>query len=208
MGKHVIRQGEHLASVAAAHGFANDESIWNHPDNAALKSKRASPYILQPGDEVALPERTLKKADVATGKSHRFLLNRTKLQLAVRLLDWKGEPLADAPCVLEVDGQEQELVTDGDGIVRASIPRTAKHATVTVDGEVLELAIGYLDPSDEPVGLPARLNALGYWVGDPEDVDEETLRFAIELFQYDHDLPVDGEPTLELCAAVEREYGC
>jgi hypothetical protein len=208
MGKHVIRQGEHLATVAAAHGFASVEPLWNHPDNAALKSKRASPYILLPGDEVALPERTSKTITVATGKNHRFLVKRTKLQLAVRLLDWKGEPLAGAPCVLEVDGREEELVTGGDGVVRANIPRTAKHATLTVDGQVLDLAIGYLDPSGEPVGLPARLNALGYWVGDPEDVDEETLRFAIELFQYDHGLPVDGEQTAGLRAAVEREYGC
>ncbi|XXY48272.1 peptidoglycan-binding domain-containing protein [Sorangium sp. So ce269] len=206
--KHVIRQGEHLASIAARYGFANDDAIWQHPDNAELKRKRRSPYVLAPGDTLAIPDAEAKEVDASTGRMNRFVLKRTWLQLAVRLLDWRDQPLQGARCELAVDGISEEVTTDADGIVRKPIPRDARRATLTYGGVGYDLAIGHLDPVEAPAGLAARLSALGYWMGDPGDVDEDMLRFAIELFQYDHGLTVDGERTPSLETAVEDAHGC
>jgi N-acetylmuramoyl-L-alanine amidase len=206
--KHVVRQGEHLSSIAVRYGFEDDDALWLHADNAALRKKRKSPYVLAPGDEIAIPDIEPKQVEVGTGRVHRFIVRRTSLRLAVRLLDWRGEPIQGARCALAIDGSVEELTTDGSGLVQKQIPRDAQRATLDYDGVHYDLAIGHLDPADEPSGLETRLNGLGYWTGEPGDSDADQLRFAIELFQLDHGLTVDGERTPALEAAVEDAYGC
>ena len=56
MPVHTVEQGEHLSSIAAKYGFQKVATIWDHPDNAGLKSKRKNPHILLPGDKVVIPE--------------------------------------------------------------------------------------------------------------------------------------------------------
>jgi hypothetical protein len=98
---------------------------------------------------------------------HRFVVKRTWLQLAVRLLDWRQQPIQDARCELAIDGAASEMTTDGDGVVRTHIARDARRATLAYGGVTYDLVIGHLDPIDEPTGLAARLYALGYSEAEP-----------------------------------------
>jgi N-acetylmuramoyl-L-alanine amidase len=220
--KHRVREGDHIASIAEAYGFRTDDPIWKHADNAELRAKRKSPYILAPGDEVTVPGPEKKEVTAATGERHHFLLKGTPLKIAVRLLDWDGKPSAGKSCTLTVHDDKTKETTDGDGVVRKAIPRSAHQASLVVlgdesddDGEgqveherVHTLAIGSLDPIDTISGVQARLLALGYWPGDPGDLDVDHLRFAIELFQRDHKLAVDGENTPKLQGDLEEAFGC
>jgi len=52
MPVHTVAQGEHLSGIAAKYGFQKVATIWEHPDNAGLKSKRKNPHILLPGDKI------------------------------------------------------------------------------------------------------------------------------------------------------------
>jgi N-acetylmuramoyl-L-alanine amidase len=52
--KHVVREGECLASIAFENGFFPD-TIWRHADNSALKERRENPNVLQPGDVLFIP---------------------------------------------------------------------------------------------------------------------------------------------------------
>ena len=206
--QHVVRQGEHLSSIAWRYGFVHEDAIWSHPQNAELRKKRASPHILAPGDTLFIPDRKAKTATVATGAEHRFILKRSKLELAVRLLDWQGAPMPGEPCLLIVDGVEEELTSDGDGVVRGALPRDAQSALLEFGEMRLALAIGNLDPLEVSSGLQARLNSLCYWAGVPGDGDEQQLRFAIEFFQHDRGLEPDGEITPALVDALKEAFGC
>lgn len=220
--KHRVREGDHIASIAEAYGFRTDDPIWKHADNAELRAKRKSPFILAPDDEVTVPDLEKKEIAAATGDRHHFLLKGSPLKLAVRLLDWGGKPSAGKSCTLTVHDDTTKETTDGDGIVRKEIPRSAHQASLEVQGDesdedragltehktVHTLAIGYLDPIDTVSGVQARLLALGYWPGEPGDVDVDHLRFAIELFQRDHALAVDGENAPKLQADLEKAFGC
>jgi hypothetical protein len=64
---HVIEQGEHLSHLAAQYGFRDYLTIWDHPNNAALKDKRQNPNVLFPGDSVFIPDKEKKSVSRPTG---------------------------------------------------------------------------------------------------------------------------------------------
>jgi hypothetical protein len=53
---HKIKQGETLSSIADQYGFLSYKTLYNDPQNAALRSKRPNLDILFPGDEIYIPE--------------------------------------------------------------------------------------------------------------------------------------------------------
>lgn len=54
---YVVEAGDWLAKIAEEHG-STVSVIWNHPDNAELRSKRGSPDVLHPGDVLHIPVAT------------------------------------------------------------------------------------------------------------------------------------------------------
>jgi N-acetylmuramoyl-L-alanine amidase len=210
--QHTVNQGEQLSSIAERYGFSDYRTVWDHPDNAVLKQLRKSPHVLLPGDVIAIPDRTDKKVAVETGKLHVFLLDAAPVRLRLRVQDYWGDPMASTDCMLTVEGSTFELVTDGDGYLDQEIPASAERATLTVGELELDLRIGHLDPVDAMTGLQARLNNLGYYTGEfPEsgdELDEELLAFAIELFQWDNDFLVDGMKTADLLDKLRSSFGC
>jgi N-acetylmuramoyl-L-alanine amidase len=210
--QHTVKQGEQLSSIAERHGFSDYRTVWDHPDNAALKQLRKSPHVLLPGDVVTIPDRAEKAVAVETGKLHVFLLDAEPVRLRLRVQDCWGDPRASADCVLTVEGSTFEVVTDGDGYLDQEIPASAERATLTVGELELDLRIGHLDPVDATTGLQARLNNLGYYTGElsesGDEPDEELLAFAIELFQWDNDFSVDGLKTADLLDKLRSSFGC
>ncbi|KFE71864.1 hypothetical protein [Hyalangium minutum] len=207
---HKVKQGEHLASIASAYGFENFETIWNDSQNAQLRQSRASPLMLLPDDEVWIPELPPARFTLATGKKHKLTVHTGKLQLRLRVLDLRGEPIPDAPCVLKVGHYSEELTTDGDGYVQASVDKTATSGTLEVGDLVFDLAIGGLDPLPEPTGLAGRLSNLGYPADDPRYLNPDTMewtRFALELFQHENGLDVTGALDSGIAEQLATEHG-
>jgi hypothetical protein len=191
--KHEVQQGECLASIALQYGLT-EKKIWNHGDNAALKSQRKDPNVLYPGDVLTIPDITVKEVGRRTGARHNFVRKDVPAKFKVRLMS-DDEPRANEKYTLEIDGGVPiEGVTDGDGRIEKPIKPDAKVAKLTLkDGnEVYMLQLGQLDPLDTPEGVMDRLTAMGYPAGDSDEWTEEASA-ALKKFQYDHDLAENGD---------------
>src|SRR5881397_3545632 len=112
---HVVQQGEHLSQIAAKYGFRDYKTIWNHPDNAALKKLRQSPNVLLPGDKLRIPDKTQKEESCPTGQMYYYKLTGERLYLHLALKDFDDQPLANTKCELQVEGKTTSLSSDGNG---------------------------------------------------------------------------------------------
>lgn len=206
MGAHVIELGETVASLAAANGFGNPRVVWESPENADLRNRR-NPDILAPGDELYIPPCEVRTVSVATGRRHTLRLCRATIKLRLALLDVMGKPRAGVNAVLEVDGKREDLTADGDGVLQMEIAPDAREAVLTVDGQEHSLEIGKLEPIASEEGVSARLRNLGYLVDGMGDA-ARALRFAVELFQVDHGLAVDGTDLDSIRETLVEVHGC
>jgi hypothetical protein len=213
--KYTVQQGDHLSSIAKDNGFTDYTIIWNHPNNADLKNKRKNPNILLPGDEIFIPDMEEKQESGATDKKHTFKVDKTTLKLRLVLEDIYEKPIAGAQCALLIDGQVYQLTTDSNGKLEQEIPLDAKEGVLTIRGdqtpfanEVLPIKIGHLDPIDEVSGQVARLNNLGYFAGKLDGSDDDAFDSAVEEFQCDNSLTVDGDPGPKTQAKLKQIHGC
>src|SRR5688500_2694811 len=187
-----IEAGDHLASVAAELDFPDPLRIWDARENEKLRAER-TPDILQPGDQLYIPDRAPRTVQLATGARHKAVVSRGATKIRIGLRDPIGEPMPGGACILTVDGVAHPVTADGDGIVELAIPPDAAEALLEVGGQQFELRIGHLDPIATEAGILARLRNLGYLVDDPDaPIDDELVSLAVELFQVDHGLTVDG----------------
>ena len=63
--RHRVQPGECLVSISESYGFFW-ETLWSHPENETLRNRRRDPTVLLPGDEVFVPEKTIKSYDRPT----------------------------------------------------------------------------------------------------------------------------------------------
>jgi len=201
----IVESGDTVAGLAARNGFCDPRILWNAPENAELRSRR-NVDILAPGDEIYVPPRELREVKIATGRRHTLRVTRCLVRLRLLLRDVMGKPRADVSAVLEVDGKREDLVADGDGMIELEIDPNARGAVLTVDGQEYELEIGKLAPIDGEEGMTNRLRNLGYLVDGMRD-EVEALRLAVELFQVDHGLAVDGSLD-SIREKLEEVHGC
>lgn len=205
MSSVIVESGDTVAGLAARNGFCDPRILWNAPENAELRSRR-NVDILAPGDEIYVPPRELREVKIATGRRHTLRVTRCLVRLRLLLRDVMGKPRADVSAVLEVDGKREDLVADGDGMIELEIDPNARGAVLTVDGQEYELEIGKLAPIDGEEGMTNRLRNLGYLVDGMRD-EVEALRLAVELFQVDHGLAVDGSLD-SIREKLEEVHGC
>ena len=231
MGKtHFVAQGEYLAKIARAYGFADFHTIWDAPENKDLKEKRKNPNILYPGDKLVIPDKEIREESRATEKKHKFELQGEKLKLRIQLLDFKNKPVEGHKCTLIVEGKPKEFQTGSDGMLEEEIAPDQGAGKVQDRGKPdpnqpfqapleIPLRIGHLDPVDKVPGQIARLNNLGYNAGEvPEhtltDDEEEKLpkspQFlsAVEEFQCDFGLKVDGICGKNTQEKLVKVHGC
>lgn len=203
-----VKQGEHLVQIAWEHGFVDYHTIWDYHENAELKQKRQNPHVLFPGDSLTLPEKDEKAEDGATGQRHRFRLQSEPLLLRLVVKDLNDEPLADTACTLQVELNSYDLITDGAGGIEQTISPTAENGKLLIEDIEIPIKIGYLDPVEELSGQMARLNNLGYSAGGIDDFDDLQFRSAVEEFQCDHNLVVDGICGFDTQAKLKDIHGC
>lgn len=220
MGKQYrVDQGDHLSRIAQKFGFSDHGKIWNHPANAELKSKRKSPSVLHPGDQLIIPEKEAKQVSASTDVRHKFQVSRSNLKLRLVLEDMYEEPIANANCQLMIDGETFNLTTDGQGKLEHEISPSAEGGVLTIKSQetalseaALPIRIGHLDPEDEQSGQKARLNNLGYFAGPfegrEESENQQLFLSAIEEFQCDHGLTIDGICGPQTRAKLKDIHGC
>jgi LysM domain len=54
---YIVNIGDSLSSIARRHGIKSWRELYNHPDNAGLRSKRPNPNVIFPGDVVIIPQK-------------------------------------------------------------------------------------------------------------------------------------------------------
>ena len=206
--KHKIKQGDHVSRIAKQFGFADYRTIWEDPNNAALKKLRENPNVLAPGDELFIPDKLAKKEARATGKTHRFKVKTEPLVLRVVVKNINDEPVANTPCKLQIEGKTYELTTDGNGKIEKEIPKDAENGKLVIGDQEFPVKIGHLDPVDLISGFRARLNNLGYHAGDSDDPLDPQLLSAIEEFQCDHKITIDGDCGQNTQKKLKQIHGC
>ena len=212
---HVVQQGEHVSSIASQFGFTDFSTIWNHADNADLKQQRGNPNVLLPGDTLVIPDCEAKEEAGDTTRRHTFRLASKELKLRLVLEDAHEKPIANTSCDLFLGGSKSSVTTDGKGKIEQRITPDVSNATLTIRGidtpyrdDLLSLSIGALDPVDVLTGQSARLTNLGYFAGSPEREDDLQFQSALQEFQCDEKLTVDGKPGPKTQAKLRQMHGC
>jgi N-acetylmuramoyl-L-alanine amidase len=214
-GYYTVKQGDYISSIAAENGFTDYRIIWDHGQNAELKQKRQNPNVLFPGDRLFIPDREEKHEPCPTDQKHIFKARRSTLRLRLILEDFYEEPIAGVPCDLVVRGDTRRVTTDGTGKLDEIIPPDTHDASLFIRGpqtpfqdEQIPVHVGHLDPLDETSGQAARLANLGYYFGPLEPVDKDDFVSAVEEFQCDHGLKVDGKCGPATQAKLKQVHGC
>jgi hypothetical protein len=208
-GYHRVQQGEHVSRIAAKYGFSSFKSIWNHPNNADLKAARQTPNVLLPGDTLFIPDRETRVEAKPTDQRHRFVVHRDPLILILVLKDNDYQAISNSKCELQVESACSEMTTDGTGLLQERIGSQDENGRLVITQTEMDLRIGDLNPFDSTTGHRARLNNLGYKAGTVEgEVDPEQFRSAVEEFQCDHHLTVDGVCGPVTQAKLKAVYGC
>jgi hypothetical protein len=213
-----IEQGDHLPQIADEHGFSDWHTIWDDPSNAQLRQQRTDPGVLAPGDRLYIPDKQESAGEkVASRSTTRFRVKRSLPRLRLIVRGFGGKPLADTECKVTVSGASTTAHTGAGGLVEIDLAPDATEATLEANGQSWTLKIGHLDPPDTDTGLWARLRNLGYLVDVETQQDEpppdappaaDALAFAIELFQRDHQLTVDGTDVQSVKDKLREIYGC
>ena len=160
----------------------------------------------------------------STEQRHRFRVHRPPLKLRLKMERCYNTPLKNAECELLVDFDSTLTTTDGEGTLETNLPRNAVNAHLTVTDSItlkgrqmplpirLRLRIGYLNPLDEPSGQKARLSNLGYYRASvdevDDDIDDDEFQSAVEEFQCEHALTVDGKCGGQTQAKLKEIHGC
>lgn len=200
-GRHVVRQGECVSSIAHQRGL-DPKQVWDHADNAELRERRGDPSMLLPGDRLALPEpRERTSFSISPGGTHTFKATIPSHEIKLELKDG-SEPRRNKRCTLVIDGVTSETTTNAQGILEFRIHASTRYGTLTIHeekhghtfDETFRLDFGGLDPATEVSGVQSRLRSLGFNVGPVDGELGPRTREALEHFQRKNDLSVTGEP--------------
>jgi hypothetical protein len=208
-GNFLVSEGDCIESISLRAGLLWT-TIWNHPQNAALRKARVSPNVLLPGDRLYIPEKVQKTVDRPTEKRHFFIKKGvlSKLRICVKVVD---EPRRDTPYTLVIDGKSQSGTTDHDGWIEVVIPPNAQSGELTVGvdplhQQIFTLELGAMDPVTEILGIQKRLRNLGFDCEPTGQLDGPTST-AIAQFQKSDGLPPTGELDRLTIERLKGRYG-
>jgi N-acetylmuramoyl-L-alanine amidase len=197
---HTVQQGECLSSIAYDYKLPHWRTIYDHPENGAFKAKRPDPNLIYPGDVLYIPNSEEKEEGHPTDQRHIFVVEIPPTYINIRIQDFEKKPIRNAPYELDMDAVQVTGNTDGEGWIRHRIPAWAELGVLKVypcteNAETVvswNVRLGHLDPLDTTSGVKGRLNNLGYYSGEIDDVEDEVYDAAVREFQEDHGLVVDG----------------
>ncbi|HEU5076869.1 MAG TPA: peptidoglycan-binding protein [Polyangiaceae bacterium] len=193
MREYTVQQGETLEAIVAREGRGISLQAVRDANPALLAARKEDQ--LRPGDIVRFPD---EEGDppllvVATGMQYQFVVKSPRRKVRLRICMKGGEPYRGVAYALEVEGEQHQGTTDGEGFLEHEIPGPARKGKLTIDEQERELHLGALDPIHTKTGIQARLSNLGYALGAVDGkFGPKTIR-AIKAFQYNNKLQVDGE---------------
>ena len=124
----------------------------------------------------------------------------TEARLRVVLQTLRAKPVAGTPCVVHLGQSALSVSTDGSGKVEVTLPPGVTRGDIevrgsgsTLDGVTIPFTVAALPPVGTILGQEARLNNLGYRAGTSADPTSRDFRSAVEEFQCDEGLVVDGK---------------
>ena len=215
---YLVRQGDWLSKIAAAQGFSNWHTLYDHPSNAAFRRLRPNPNLIYPGDRLFIPDRNEGTLSAPAGQRTRFRTHRSTERLEVTLRDYRGEPLRNTACELTIDGATTSATTDATGKLERTLAPTVQDVRLTIAGITLILGVGQLNPMNDAddgglSGVKGRLYNLGYYNGpihsdgDGDGELGDATAEAIRAFQRDNALPETGEVSQPLKDKLTEKYG-
>ncbi len=209
---HAVRRGEDATTIALLYGFRHGHTVWDHPGNEELRTKR-SPEQLFPGDELAVPARLERREERPTAQRHEFIVRTNTRRLQLVLLDYDRTPLRDDAYTLWLnDAAIAEDTTDADGKLDHAIPSGASQLVLECSIGNFTLHVGALNPLDDVPdggvsGAQARLNNLGFDAGPVDGELGPQTADAIRRFQHLQGLPVNGALDAPTKAALKQAHG-
>ena len=194
MPKQPVGDGEGTSSLAKKNGFFW-KTIWDHPENAALKAKRKDPNVLYAEDEIFIPDLVPSEfPGKSTEQRHKFKRKGEPSKIKIKLLD-SDKPRANEDYVLVIEGKSIKGKTDSEGVLEHFIPGEAKSGRLILRNgkEIYTIGVDDLDPVEQPTGVQQRLNNLGFNCGEEDGEIGEATKEALRKFQAQYQLEVTGE---------------
>lgn len=212
MTTHIVRQGEHLSMIAAAHGYTDLRAIYDHPSNADLKRLRPNPDLLHPGDLVEIPPKQPKEVEATTGRVHTFRVQTLKKMLRLLIRDRIGNLVRSTPFELTIEGQVIEGSTTTSGAIEVPIEAHVSAATLRIMNHTWNLHVGDLNPVDDAAdggvtGAQMRLQNLGFPTGGVDGILGPKTRAAIRAFQRAHRIKPTGALDAATLAKLKQRHG-
>ena len=209
MPVYIVRQGDHLASIAHGLGTTPD-AVWALEANAELRARRGDGAVLHPGDALHVPAAPEpRKASLRTGADNAFRANIPRTNVTLHLVA-DGQPLSGEPFRARADGIQAEGTTDGEGRATLEVRVTTRRASLFLArrNQTLVLDVGGLDPVTEVSGAQMRLSHLGHYKGPTDGVLTDAVRNALRVFQRARALPESGGLDEATAFALREAYGC
>jgi hypothetical protein len=158
---HTIRQGECILSIANRYGH-KWETIWDAPENQALRKERVRPGVLLAGDHVSIPDLKPKTISVPVDRRHKIVVALNLVTVRLRLMQ-PPPPAKDDPGAAKASGDHKTVTFDDPPPPdkQDDVPRKSAAWEVRVDGAVLASgksdADGYIEFKLRPEVTAAEL---------------------------------------------------
>lgn len=186
-----LREGDCCSSVAEAAGHLWS-TIWDHPDNAALRNDCDDPNCLIPGRGLAVPPIERREESVPVDQRHRFRFDN-EAKLVIRITWPDGAPRRSVSFQLTIDGVvvKDEVSASGPVAVPALRPG-ARQGQLLVRGaggvpgvpeQKFRFTLGTLRGYREAAGVQQRLRNLGHRQTDSAGTDASKAAAAIRIVQ-------------------------
>jgi hypothetical protein len=217
MGDYEVKEGDWFARIVKNNGLGNNwKPIFNNSDNAEFRKDCPDPNLLIPGKTCKLPDKSTKDVAKATEKKWKFELEPGKAELHLVIMRPDGQPLKNASyeLVLKGSGISDTTIskkTDGSGAIKCPITTAVEKGTLTIEGQCIDLLIGYLEPVTTTKGVQARLQNLNYQI---ETIDGTggagtPTEAALNAFQANHSISgEEGTAGNKTRAQLKSVYGC
>jgi hypothetical protein len=130
--RHKATAEDRIPAIARDRGFLNWRTVWEFAGNADLKSRRENPNVLWDGDEVTIPSKVRRTAEVPGGTAEYVVHRHEERIVNVRLLDTELTPLAGIRYQAKVGAPDLNhgLVPD-DGFITLEVPPGADQVVVS-----------------------------------------------------------------------------
>jgi len=196
-----------MSRVAAANGFRSFVPLVENPANAPLMRLRKTPHVLGVGDPVDIPPLEAREVDRPSDQRHRFHAVIPELVLRVKHVTWAGESVP-LPTRALGDGKPLDVTPAGAGTFVVPVAPLLDRVLLVAGADELLLRVGFMQPVETLAGARERLNNLGYEAGEKDNPADLQLRSAVEEFQCDQRLAVDGKIGPDTRARLFKTHGC